>query len=36
MPPARPIVDKLASVPTDGRDRPLEDVVLESVTVEQV
>ena len=30
------VVDKLASLPTDGRDRPLEDVVIESVTVEQV
>jgi peptidyl-prolyl cis-trans isomerase A (cyclophilin A) len=30
------IVDKLASVPTDGRDRPLDDVVIESITVEQV
>ncbi|MCD2440846.1 peptidylprolyl isomerase [Agromyces sp. SYSU K20354] len=30
------VVDKLASVATDGRDRPLEDVVIESITVEQV
>ena len=30
------VADKRASVPTDGRARPLEDVVLESVTVEQV
>jgi peptidyl-prolyl cis-trans isomerase A (cyclophilin A) len=29
-------VDTLASVPTDGRDRPHEDVVIESDTVEQV
>lgn len=29
------VVDKIAAVPTDGRDRPLEDVVIESVTVEQ-
>ena len=35
-PASQAIVDKLASVATDGRDRPLEDVVLESVTVEQV
>ena len=33
---SRAIVDKLAEVPTDGRDRPLDDVVIESVTVEQV
>ena len=29
------VVDKLASVPTDGRDRPLDDVVIESITIEQ-
>lgn len=29
------VVDKIAAVPTDGRDRPLEDVVIESVSVEQ-
>ena len=28
------VVDRIASVPTDPRDRPLEDVVIESVTVE--
>ena len=33
---SRAIVDKLATVSTDGRDRPLEDVVIESITVEQV
>ena len=33
---SRAIVEKLATVPTDGRDRPLTDVVIESVTVEQV
>jgi peptidyl-prolyl cis-trans isomerase A (cyclophilin A) len=33
---SRAIVDKLAAVPTDGRDRPLDDVVIESVTVEEV
>ncbi|WP_353808166.1 peptidylprolyl isomerase [Agromyces sp. SYSU T00194] len=32
----RAIVDKLAAVPTDGRDRPLEDVVIETITVESV
>ncbi|WP_308466763.1 peptidylprolyl isomerase [Rathayibacter soli] len=30
---SRAIVDKLAAVPTDARDRPLDDVVIESVTV---
>jgi len=30
------VVEKLAGVPTDGRDRPLDDVVIESVTVESV
>jgi peptidyl-prolyl cis-trans isomerase A (cyclophilin A) len=29
------VVDKLAAVPTDGRDKPLEDVVIESITVEE-
>jgi peptidyl-prolyl cis-trans isomerase A (cyclophilin A) len=33
---SRKIVDQLATVPTDGRDRPLTDVVIESITVEQV
>src|SRR5918998_3825044 len=33
---SRSVVEKLAAVPTDGRDRPLDDVVIESVTVEQV
>lgn len=33
---SRAIVDQLGSVSTDGRDRPLDDVVLESVTIEQV
>ena len=28
------VVDRIASVPTDLRDRPLEDVVIESVTIE--
>lgn len=32
----RKIVDKLAAVPTDARDRPLDDVVIERVTVENV
>lgn len=30
------VVAKLAEVATDGRDKPLEDVVIESITVEQV
>jgi len=33
---SRAIVAKLATVSTDGRDRPLEDVIIESVTVEPV
>jgi peptidyl-prolyl cis-trans isomerase A (cyclophilin A) len=33
---SRKVVDKLAELPTDARDRPLDDVVIESVTVEQV
>jgi len=33
---SRQIVDKLAGVATDGRDRPLEDVVIERITVEEV
>ncbi|AOZ71878.1 peptidyl-prolyl cis-trans isomerase [Boudabousia tangfeifanii] len=30
---SRQVVDKIAATPTDGRDKPLEDVVIESVTV---
>ncbi|QTX06036.1 peptidylprolyl isomerase [Agromyces archimandritae] len=30
------VVDKIASVPTDGRDRPLDDVVIEHIAVEEV
>ncbi len=33
---SRGIVDQLGVVATDGRDRPLEDVVIESITVDQV
>ncbi|GAA2446660.1 peptidylprolyl isomerase [Agromyces soli] len=29
------VVDKLAAVPTDGRDKPLDDVVIESISIEQ-
>ncbi|WP_150307356.1 peptidylprolyl isomerase [Planctomonas psychrotolerans] len=31
---SRKVVDALNAVPTDGRDRPLDDVVIESVSVE--
>ena len=34
--PSQAVVDKLATLPTDGRDRPLDDVVIESVEIEQV
>jgi len=30
------VVDAIEAVPTDGRDKPLTDVVIESVTVEEV
>ncbi len=30
------IVDAIAAVPTDGRDRPLTDVVIQNITVEEV
>ncbi|MHB1234874.1 MAG: peptidylprolyl isomerase [Microbacteriaceae bacterium] len=33
---SKKIVDVIAAVPTDGRDRPLEDVVITSITVEDV
>ena len=33
---SRAIVDQLGAVSTDGRDRPLDDVVIESITIEQV
>jgi len=33
---SRKVVDKLATVPTDARDRPLDDVVIESIDVENV
>jgi peptidyl-prolyl cis-trans isomerase A (cyclophilin A) len=33
---SRKIVDRIGELPTDARDRPLDDVVIESVTVEQV
>ncbi len=33
---SRKVVDKLNSIPTDMRDKPLDDVVIESITVEQL
>ncbi|KAB1655347.1 peptidylprolyl isomerase [Pseudoclavibacter chungangensis] len=33
---SKAVVDEIAKVPTDGRDRPAEDVVIESFTVEQL
>jgi peptidyl-prolyl cis-trans isomerase A (cyclophilin A) len=32
---SRKVVDAIQAVPTDGRDRPLEDVVIESVEIQQ-
>ncbi|GAB3615591.1 peptidylprolyl isomerase [Okibacterium endophyticum] len=32
----RKVVDKLSGVPTDARDRPIDDVVIEKITVEEV
>ncbi|MDQ1308415.1 MAG: peptidyl-prolyl cis-trans isomerase, partial [Actinomycetota bacterium] len=34
--PSRDVVDAIGGVPTDGRDRPLEDVVIVGVDVETV
>ena len=33
---SRKVVDAIAAVATDGRDRPLDDVIIESVTIEPV
>ena len=33
---SRRVVDAIEAVPTDGRDKPLSDVVIESVTIESV
>ncbi len=33
---SRKIVDKIGTVATDGRDRPLDDVVITSITIEKV
>jgi peptidyl-prolyl cis-trans isomerase A (cyclophilin A) len=30
------VVDKISAVPTDGRDRPLDDVVIESIDIANV
>jgi peptidyl-prolyl cis-trans isomerase A (cyclophilin A) len=32
---SRKVVDKIGLLPTDGRDRPLDDVVIESITIEK-
>ena len=33
---SKAVVDKIGSSDTDGRDRPLEDVVIESISIEKV
>lgn len=33
---SRKVVDKIATVATDGRDKPMDDVVIESITIEKV
>ena len=33
---SRKVIDKLGSVATDHRDKPLEDVVIESITIDKV
>ena len=33
--PSREVVDKIAAVPTGGMDRPVEDVVIETIVVER-
>jgi peptidyl-prolyl cis-trans isomerase A (cyclophilin A) len=33
---SKKVVDKIEQVATDGRDRPLDDVVIESITIETV
>jgi peptidyl-prolyl cis-trans isomerase A (cyclophilin A) len=33
---SRKVVDKIQAVPTDHRDKPMDDVIIESVTIEQV
>jgi Peptidyl-prolyl cis-trans isomerase (rotamase) - cyclophilin family len=33
---SKAVVDKIGKSGTDGRDRPLEDVVIESISIEKV
>ena len=33
---SRKVVDTIATLPTDGRDRPIDDVVISSITIEKV
>ena len=33
---SRKVVDKIGQIATDGRDRPLDDVVIKSITIEKV
>ncbi len=33
---SRAVVDAIEGVPTDGRDKPVEDVVIQSIDVEDV
>ena len=33
---SKKVVDAIEGVPTDARDKPLEDVVIESVTIDEV
>lgn len=33
---SRKVVDKIATVATDGRDRPMDDVIIESITIETI
>ena len=33
---SKKVVDAIEAVPTDGRDKPLDDVIIQSVTVEEV
>lgn len=35
-PASRAVVDAIGTLPTDARDRPLDDVIIESFTVEQL
>jgi peptidyl-prolyl cis-trans isomerase A (cyclophilin A) len=33
---SRKVVDKIGQVATDGRDRPLDDVVIKSISIEKI